>query len=58
MFRRLAFAPLALAAGCATNPVTGKSELSLVSEAQEVQIGREESQKVAQAIGYYDDPAV
>jgi predicted Zn-dependent protease len=49
---------LALAAGCATNPVTGKSELSLVSEAQEVQIGREESQKVAQAIGYYDDPAV
>ncbi len=58
MLRRLAFAPLALAAACATNPVTGKSELSLVSESQEIQIGREEAQKVGQSIGYYDDPAV
>ncbi|HEX2450407.1 MAG TPA: M48 family metalloprotease [Gemmatimonadales bacterium] len=58
MLRRLAFAPLALAAACATNPVTGKSELSLVSESQEIQIGKEEAQKVAQSIGYYDDAAV
>lgn len=58
MLRRLAFAPLALAAACATNPVTGKSELSLVSESQEIQIGREEAQKVGQSIGYYDDAAV
>jgi predicted Zn-dependent protease len=58
MLRRLAFAPLALACACATNPVTGKSELSLVSESQEIQIGREEAQKVGQAIGYYDDEAV
>ncbi len=58
MLRRLGFAPLALAAACATNPVTGKSELSLVSEGQEVQMGREEAQKVAQSIGYYDDGAV
>ncbi|MGH7517800.1 MAG: M48 family metalloprotease, partial [Gemmatimonadales bacterium] len=58
MFRRLAFAPLALATACATNPVTGKSELSLVSESQEIQIGREEAQKVGQSIGYYDDAAV
>lgn len=28
-------------AGCATNPVTGKSELMLVSESQEVQMGRD-----------------
>lgn len=58
MLRRLAFAPMALAAACATNPVTGKSELSLVSEAQEIQMGREEAQKVGQSIGYYDNSAV
>ncbi|HFC53544.1 MAG TPA: tetratricopeptide repeat protein [Gammaproteobacteria bacterium] len=28
-------------AGCATNPVTGKRELHLVSEAQEIQIGKQ-----------------
>jgi predicted Zn-dependent protease len=38
----LAMAFLALAAGgCATNPVTGKSELSMVSEQQEIAIGQE-----------------
>jgi predicted Zn-dependent protease len=58
MLRRLAFAPLALAAACATNPVTGKSELSLVSESQEVEIGRQEAQKVAQSIGFYEDKAI
>jgi len=30
-----------LAAGCATNPVTGKSELMLVSEEEELQLGRQ-----------------
>ncbi len=58
MLRRLAFAPLALAAACATNPVTGKSELSLVSESQEIEIGRQEAQKVGEAIGYYQDREV
>jgi predicted Zn-dependent protease len=27
--------------GCAVNPVTGKNELAIVSEAQEINIGRE-----------------
>src|SRR5438876_11033229 len=31
---------LVLATACATNPVTGKRELSLMSEAQEIQIGQ------------------
>ena len=36
LLRRLIFLPVALAfAGCATNPVTGKRELTLVSEGQE-----------------------
>jgi predicted Zn-dependent protease len=41
--------------GCARNPVTGKSELSLVSESQEIQMGQQASQEVAQTIGLYND---
>ncbi len=43
---------------CAVNPVTGKSELSLVSESQEIEMGRQNAQSVQQSIGYYDDAAV
>ncbi len=42
---------------CATNPVTGKSELSLISESQEIEIGRQEAQKTLQSIGEYDNAA-
>jgi len=48
----------ALAVACAVNPVTGKSQLSLVSESQEIDMGRQSAQSVAQTIGYYDDAAV
>ena len=58
MDRRLAILPIALAAACATNPVTGKSELALVSEGQEIEMGRQSAQEVAQTIGYYNDPAI
>jgi predicted Zn-dependent protease len=44
--------------GCARNPVTGKSELSLVSEAQEIQMGQQAAKEVEQSIGFYKDPAV
>ncbi|MGH9893221.1 MAG: M48 family metalloprotease, partial [bacterium] len=44
--------------GCARNPVTGKSELSLVSESQEIQMGQQAAKEVAQTIGFYKDPAV
>ncbi len=43
-------------AACATNPVTGKREFSLMSEAQEIQIGQEMDQQVRQQMGVYDDP--
>jgi predicted Zn-dependent protease len=59
MLRRHAFASLAacaVAAGCATNPVTGKSELSLVSESQEIEMGKQAAAEVAQTIGLYHDP--
>jgi predicted Zn-dependent protease len=61
MHRRTAWTLLALGAAvvwaCAVNPVTGKSEFSLVSESQEIDMGRQNAQSVAQSIGYYDDPA-
>ncbi|HEX5870959.1 MAG TPA: M48 family metalloprotease [Longimicrobium sp.] len=47
-----------LAAGCATNPVTGRRQLTLVSEAQEIQMGRQASQEVAQQLGLVDDEAL
>src|SRR5688500_20105456 len=45
----------ALAAGCATNPVTGRSELALVSEGQEIQMGKEYAEQVKASIGLYPD---
>ncbi|MGH7701746.1 MAG: M48 family metalloprotease, partial [Gemmatimonadales bacterium] len=46
---------ISLLAGCATNPVTGKRELSLVSESQEISLGRQSAGEVAQSIGLYPD---
>jgi predicted Zn-dependent protease len=47
-------------AGCATNPVTGKSEIQMVSEATEIQIGQQQYAPSRQAQGgdYVTDPAV
>ena len=47
-------------AGCATNPVTGKKELSLISEAQELSIGKQHYAPMRQAQGgdYVVDPGV
>ena len=47
-----------LLAACATNPVSGKTELSLIPEAQEIAIGREEATKVIATIGLYPKPEV
>jgi predicted Zn-dependent protease len=44
-----------LGAGCATNPVSGRREFSLVSTAQEDQIGREGFPAVVAEYGLYDD---
>jgi predicted Zn-dependent protease len=59
MTRRFAALTAAvLSAACATNPVTGKSQLSLISEDQEIQMGREAAQQVQQSIGFVDDPGL
>ena len=52
-----AVALLALAAACATNPVTGQREFSLMSEAQEIcASGKESDPQIKQEMGVYNDP--
>ena len=40
---------------CATNPATGKREISFMSEDKEIAIGRELDQEVRQQMGLYQD---
>ena len=56
-------APLAIAAvlgitACMTNPATGKKQISLVGESQEVEIGRQADKDVVAQIGLYPDQKV
>ena len=44
--------------GCATNPVTGRREITLVSQGQELALGKEGNAAVLQEYGVYDDPAL
>ena len=44
--------------GCATNPVTGKSDVVTMSAAQEVEIGRKMHPQVLQQYGRYSDEAL
>ncbi|MBK7439173.1 MAG: M48 family metalloprotease [Saprospiraceae bacterium] len=43
---------------CSRNPVTGKKQLNLMSEAQEKQMGLESNPQVLAEFGKYDDPAL
>jgi len=45
----------ALVASCATNPVTGQRQLALISESQEIEMGRQASKEVEQTIGLVDN---
>lgn len=53
--RLLAAAALFALLSCARNPVTGHQELSFVSEKQEIELGKESAQQVAQSVGLYED---
>ena len=44
------------AVACATNPVTGRSQLALMTVDQEIAMGRQAHQEVLQTMGAYDDP--
>lgn len=55
--RRCAFLALivAVSAACATNPVTGKRQMSLLSEAEELAIGQQQDAEIRREMGVYDD---
>ncbi|HEX9902281.1 MAG TPA: hypothetical protein VGB72_05415 [Acidobacteriota bacterium] len=48
----------ALAVSCAINPVTGKKELSLISEEGEISLGKETDGQIQREYGIYADPAL
>ena len=43
------------ASACAVNPATGKKQISLVGERDEVEIGRQADREIVTSIGLYDD---
>ena len=43
---------------CAVNPVTGKKELNLISESQEIALGQQTDVEIRQQYGVYADPEV
>lgn len=61
--KRINYMLLLLIAGivfyqCSRNPVTGKKQLNLMSEAQEKQMGLESDPQVMAEFGKYEDPAL
>lgn len=62
MFSSMRPVPLALAAcaglACATNPATGSKELILISESQEITMGRGYDKDVLASVGLYGDSAL
>lgn len=46
---------IVLLGACATNPVTGRRELALISESQEVSMGLEAAKQAASQMGVYPD---
>ena len=54
----LALGAVAALGGCATNPVTGGTDIVTISEAQEIEIGRKTHPQILQQYGRYDDEAL
>ncbi len=52
----LAAALSLLGPGCATNPATGKSQFVLITEQQEIAMGRQADEEITASMGLYDDP--
>jgi predicted Zn-dependent protease len=49
---------IAAGAACATNPVSGKRQMSLLSEAEELAIGQQQDVQIRREMGVYDDQAL
>jgi predicted Zn-dependent protease len=56
--RLLPIALICALAACAVNPATGHREFSLMSEAQEIQLGKEMDVQVRREMGVYEDAAL
>ena len=56
--QRLLWLPIVFLAGCAVNPVTGKNELMLLDESQEISMGAKQFEPSQQSQGgrYMSDP--
>jgi predicted Zn-dependent protease len=52
----LAIAIVTLFAGCSKNPVTGKKQLTFISESQEIAMGKEYDPHIVAQFGLYEDP--
>jgi predicted Zn-dependent protease len=52
---RLAIVATLVSAGCATNPATGRRQLILMSEGEEIQLGKQADAEVRQQMGVYED---
>lgn len=57
-FPILCFALILLMMSCAINPVTGKKEISLFSEQQEIALGKQTDGEIKAQYGIYEDPAL
>jgi predicted Zn-dependent protease len=51
----LVFTAILMVPSCAVNPVTGKKQLMLMSEAQEIEMGRQYDPQVISTFGQYQD---
>ena len=58
LFRYSIIIALIALSGCAVNPVTGDSDFVLMSESDEIAIGRENHAKIIQQYGLYDSPSL
>ena len=56
--RALLLAAALLPLACATNPATGRREIMLISQDQEIAMGREYDPQIVASIGLYPDTAV
>ena len=60
--RRLRFAAMLaaamLATACATNPVTGSTDIVTISESQEIELGRQMHPRILQQYGRYEDESL
>ena len=58
IYAALITAALVTVISCAVNPVTGRKQIMLMSEAQEVQLGLSYDPQVLASFGEYNNPAL